>query len=322
MEIQSPFYLLLLIFIPFLILWYQKNGKNNEAVFLISSREFLSERIINSGRKKNTLLKSAHLLILILIIIGLSRPRLIDKITETSVEVVDMILVLDISSSMLADDFQPNRLEAVKITATNFINSRKSDRIGIIVFAGESFIQCPLTVDKSVLKSLIDEINIVSKEYDGTAIGMAIANATNRLRKSSVKSKVMVLLSDGSNNSGEIDPRTSAELAAQYGIKIYTIGAGTNQAFTRIPGRGLIKNEIDEETLQFIADKTGGKFFRATDIKALESIYNEIDVLERSEIEVKEYSNYTEIYIWILFPALMLGLFMEMYKRFILRSMF
>ena len=322
MEIQSPFYLLLLIFIPFLIFWYQKNGKNNEAVFLISSKEFLSERIINSGRKKNILLKSGQLLILILIIIGLSRPRLIDKITETSVEVVDMILVLDISSSMLADDFQPNRLEAVKKTATNFINSRKSDRIGIIVFAGESFIQCPLTVDKSVLKSLIDEINIVSKEYDGTAIGMAIANATNRLRKSSVKSKVMVLLSDGSNNSGEIDPRTAAELASQYDIKIYTIGAGTNQAFTRIPGRGLIKNEIDEETLKFIANKTGGKFFRATDIKALESIYNEIDALERSEIEVKEYSNYTEIYIWILFPALILGLFIEFYKRFFLRSMF
>ena len=304
------------------MLWYRKNGKNNEAVFLISSKEFLSERIINSGRKKNTLLKSAQLLILILIIIGLSRPRLIDKVTETSVEVVDMILVLDISSSMLADDFQPNRLEAVKKTATNFINSRKSDRIGIIVFAGESFIQCPLTVDKSVLKSLIDEINIVSKEYDGTAIGMAIANATNRLRKSLVKSKVMVLLSDGSNNSGEIDPRTSAELASQYDIKIYTIGAGTNQAFTRIPGRGLIKNEIDEETLKFIANKTGGKFFRATDIKALESIYNEIDTLERSEIEVKEYSNYTEIYIWILFPALILGLFIEFYKRFFLRSMF
>ena len=322
MEIKSPFYLLFLTIIPFLVLWYQKKGKKNEAIFLISSKQFLSERIIYSGRKKNTLLKSGQLLTLILIIIGLSRPQLIDKIKETSVEVVDMILVLDISSSMLADDFQPNRLEAVKKTAVNFINSRKSDRIGIIVFAGESFIQCPLTVDKLVLKSLIDEINIVSKEYDGTAIGMAIANATNRLRKSLVKSKVMVLLSDGSNNSGEIDPRTAAELALQYDIKIYTIGAGTNQAFTRIPGRGLIKNEIDEETLKFIANKTGGKFFRATDIKALESIYNEIDTLERSEIEVKEYSNYTEIYIWILFPALILGLFIEFYKRFFLRSMF
>ena len=322
MEIQSPFYLFFLVIIPSLLFWYQKKGKRNEAVFFISSEQFLSEGIINSGRKKNILLKSGQLLSIFLIIVGLSRPQLVDKITETSVEVVDMILVLDISSSMLADDFQPNRLEAVKKTAVNFINSRKSDRIGIIVFAGESFIQCPLTVDKSVLKSLIDEINIVSKEYDGTAIGMAIANATNRLRKSLVKSKVMVLLSDGSNNSGEIDPRTAAELALQYDIKIYTIGAGTNQAFTRIPGRGLIKNEIDEETLKFIANKTGGKFFRATDIKALESIYNEIDTLERSEIEVKEYSNYTEIYIWILFPALILGLFIEFYKRFFLRSMF
>ena len=322
MELQSPFYLFLLTIIPFLLFWYQSKGKKNEAVFLISSKQFLSEAIINSGRKKNILLKSGQLLTIILIIFGLSRPRLVDKITETSVEVVDMILVLDISSSMLADDFKPNRLEAVKNTAVNFINSRKSDRIGIIVFAGESFIQCPLTVDKSVLKSLIDEINIVSKEYDGTAIGMAIANATNRLRKSQVKSKVMVLLSDGSNNSGEIDPRTAAELALQYDIKIYTIGAGTNQALTRIPGRGLIKNEIDEETLKFIANKTGGRFFRATDIKALESIYNEIDTLERSEIEVKEYSNYTEIYIWILFPALILGLFIEFYKRFFLRSMF
>ena len=322
MEIQSPLYLLFLIVLPFLILWYHKKGKKKEALFLISSKQFFSKDIINSGRKKNILLRVFQLLILLLIIIGLSRPRIVDKITETSVEVVDMILVLDISSSMLADDFQPNRLEAVKKTAIKFIDSRKSDRIGIIVFAGESFIQCPLTVDKSVLKSLIDEINIVSKEYDGTAVGMAIANATNRLRKSQVKSKVMVLLSDGSNNSGEIDPRTAAELALQYGIKIYTIGAGTNQAFTRIPGRGLIKNEIDEETLKFIANKTGGKFFRATDIKALESIYNEIDILERSEIEVKKYSKYTEIYIWVLLPALILGLLMEIYKRFIFRSMF
>ena len=322
MEIHSPLYLLLLILLPLLIIWYYKKGKKNEALFLISSKQFFSKEIISSGKKRNLFLRLCQLLTLLLIIIGLSRPRLVDKISETSVEVVDMILVLDISSSMLADDFKPNRLDAVKKTAIDFIDLRKSDRIGIIVFAGESFIQCPLTVDKSILKSLIDEINIVSKEYDGTAIGMAIANATNRLRKSQVKSKVMVLLSDGSNNSGEIDPRTAAELASQYDITIYTIGAGTNQAFTRIPGRGLIKNEIDEETLKFIANKTGGKFFRATDIKALESIYNEIDILERSEIEVKEYSNYTEIYIWILLPAFILGFLIEIYKRFIFRSMF
>ena len=321
MEIKSPLYLILLFFIPALILWYKKKGKRHEATLLISSRKFLSGSIINSGRNKNNFLKFSQIIVILLIIIGLSRPRIVDKITETKVDVIDMILVLDISSSMLADDFKPNRLEAVKKTAINFIDSRQSDRIGIIVFAGESFIQCPLTVDKVVLKSLINEINIASKEYDGTAIGMAIASATNRLRKSQVKSKVMVLLSDGSNNSGQIDPKTAAELASQYNIKIYTIGAGTNQDFTRIPGRGLIKNEIDEETLKFIAKNTGGKFFRATDIQALESIYNEIDNLERSEIEVKEYTNYSEIYSWILLPSLLLGLLIEVVRKFIFRSM-
>ena len=320
MEIESPLYLLLFVILPFLFIWYQKRGKNHEALFLISSRTFLSKKILKAGSLKNNMLKSSHFIILFLIIIGLSRPRIIDKIKETSIEVVDMILVLDISSSMLADDFKPNRLEAVKKTAIDFVGSRKSDRIGIVVFAGESFIQCPLTVDKGVLKTLINEINIVSKEYDGTAIGMAIANATNRLRKSEVKSKVMVLLSDGSNNSGQIDPKSAAEIASQYDIKIYTIGAGTNQEFTRIPGRGLIKNEIDEETLQFIAKKTGGKFFRATDIQALENIYNEIDNLERSEIEVKEYTNYSEMYIWILFPSLMIGLLTEFFKRNLFRT--
>ena len=321
MELKSPLYLILLIIVPCLILWYYKKGKNKEASFRISSKHFLSNGIINSGNKKNNFIKISQIITIFLIIIGLSRPRLVDKIKETSVEVVDMMLVLDISSSMLADDFKPNRLEAVKRTAANFIDSRKSDRIGILVFAGESFIQCPLTVDKSVLKSLIKEISIVSKEYDGTAIGIAIANATNRLRKSEVKSKVMVLLSDGSNNSGEIDPRTASELAAQYDIKIYTIGAGTDQAFTKIPGRGLIKNEIDEETLKFIANVTGGKFFRATDIDALEDIYSEIDELERSEIEVREYAQYTEIYIWFLLPSLLLGLITEIFRRFIFKSM-
>ena len=321
MELKNPLYLIFLIIIPILILWYYKQGNKKEAAFRISSKQFLSKEIIHSGKKKNNFIIISHAIMVLLIIIGLSRPRIVDKITETSIEVVDMMLVLDISSSMLADDFKPNRLEAVKKTATNFIDSRKSDRIGILVFAGESFIQCPLTVDKSVLKSLIKEISIASKEYDGTAIGIAIANATNRLRKSDVKSKVMILLSDGSNNSGEIDPRTASELAAQYGIKVYTIGAGTDQAFTKIPGRGLIKNEIDEETLKFIANVTGGKFFRATDINALEDIYSEIDLLERSEIDVREYTKYTEIYIWFLLPSLFVGLITEFVRRFLFRSM-
>ncbi len=320
MEFKNPIYLILLFTIPLLILWYSKYGKNKEALIRISSKKFLSDEIIKSGRNKNYLIKLFNLLSLLLIIIGIARPQLVDKLSKTSVNVVDMILVLDISSSMLADDFKPNRLEAVKKTAVDFIDSRKTDRIGILVFAGESFIQCPLTIDKTVLKSLIEEITIASKEYDGTAIGMAIANATNRLRKSNVESKVMILLSDGSNNSGEIDPKTASELAAQYNIKIYTIGAGTNQSYTRIPGRGLIKNEIDEETLIYISEVTGGKFFRATDVAALEAIYNEINMLERSEIEVKEYSQYTEIFGWFLIPSLFLGFFSELIRRFLFKS--
>ena len=318
MEFHHPFYLILLGFIPALIIWNLKYGKNYEGTLRFSSN-FFSQDLLKSGKRKYHFLKYIYLLILFLVVIGIARPRYVNNLKETSVSVIDMLLVLDISTSMLADDFKPNRLEAVKETASDFIEDRKEDRIGILVFAGESFIQCPLTIDKTVLASLVNEIEVASKEYDGTAIGMAIANGTNRLRNSNVDSKVMILLSDGSNNSGEIDPITAAELAAQFNIKIYTIGAGTNQSYTRIPGRGLIRNEIDEETLIQIAKVTGGRYFRATDIAALESIYSEISSLERSEIEVNEYTQYTELYGWFLIPAFILGMGMEVTRRSIFR---
>ena len=319
MLFESPFSLTLLLLIPLLALWYVKSGAKNQGTLQISSERYTSLKIRRSGLYKKNIILCLHLLIIVFIVIALSRPQKIDKITENSVNVVDILLVLDISSSMLADDFLPNRLEAVKETAMNFIYNRKEDRIGILVFAGEPFIQCPLTIDKSILKSLISEIKVASKEYDGTAIGMAIANGTNRFRSSDVESKVMILLSDGSNNSGEIDPITAAELASQFGIKIYTIGAGTDQAFTKIPGRGLIVNEIDESTLKKIANETGGEYFRATDIKALESIYLKIDELERSEIEVNEYTLYKELYGWFLIPALLLSILLLVLKQIIFR---
>ena len=320
MDFQHPWYFTLFLILPILIGWYRTSGRKKEGTIRISSSVYISDEIKLIGSRKNKLLKTAYLLVLSLLILGLARPRLIDNLQETSVSVIDMLLVLDISSSMLADDFPPNRLEAVKKTAGEFIKGRKEDRIGILVFAGESFIQCPLTVDKTVLQSLIKEITIASKEQEGTDIGMAIANGTNRLRNSDVESRVMILLSDGSNNAGEIDPKTAAGLAAEYDIKIYTIGAGTNQSYTRIPGRGLIRNEIDEETLKHIANVTGGKFFRATDIEALASIYSEIDQLERSEIEVKEFTLYKELYGWFLIPAFLMGLGMETTRRSIFRS--
>ena len=321
MQFQSPYYLILLLIIPGLILWYYNLGKKNQGTIQISSEIFTSVAMKRTGSMKMILVLGIHLLIIFLIILGISRPRKVNKIEETSVNVIDILLVLDISSSMLADDFSPNRLEAVKRSAMDFISNRKEDRIGILVFAGESFIQCPLTIDKSILKSLIGEIKVASKEYDGTAIGMAIANGTNRFRSSNVESKVMILLSDGSNNSGEIDPITAAKLAKEFDIKIYTIGAGTDQAYTKIPGRGLIVNEIDEVTLKKIASVTGGKYYRATDIKALELIYSDINDLERSDIEVNEYTHYEELYGWFLIPALILATLLEAIKKVLFRMM-
>ena len=320
MEFQYPWYLVCFILIPGLQLWHKKYGQFREGTITYSSEAFFSESLKNSGRYRIAFLRFIHLFILTLIVIALARPRLVDQLQQTSVDVIDMVLVLDISSSMLADDFSPNRLDVVKQTARDFISGRRGDRVGLLVFAGQSFIQCPLTVDLDVLQNLLKEVTIAPRDYDGTAIGMAIANATNRLRHSEAESKVMILLSDGSNNAGEIEPTTAADLAAEFDIRIYTIGAGTNQSYTRIPGRGLIRNEIDEETLMEIAEKTGGKYFRATDQTALTEIYNEIDQLERSEIEVKEFTRHREIYGWFLIPAFLAGLGIETARNFIFRN--
>ena len=304
----SPLYLTGLIVIPMIYLWMRKAGKKNEGTVRISSSELISEKMKRQGRNRIRMLTLLQYLTIVLVILSLSRPRLRDSLQITNMDVVDIVLVIDISSSMLATDFPPNRLEAVKKTAKNFIDARSGDRIGVLVFAGESFIQCPLTLDKEVLISLMDEVKVAEQSYDGTAIGMAIANAINRLRHSDAMSKVMILLSDGSNNAGELDPLTSADLASNFGIKIYTIGAGTNQDVSFIPGRGYIRNEIDEETLKSIAERTDGKYFRATNISGLEQVYATIDELERTEVEIKEYTRYKELFGWFLIPALVFGL--------------
>ena len=304
----SPLYLTGLIVIPMIYLWMRKAGKKNEGTVRISSSELISEKMKRQGRNRIRILTLLQYLTIVLVILSLSRPRLRDSLQITNMDVVDIVLVIDISSSMLATDFPPNRLEAVKKTAKNFIDARSGDRIGVLVFAGESFIQCPLTVDKEVLISLMDEVKVAEQSYDGTAIGMAIANAINRLRHSDAMSKVMILLSDGSNNAGELDPLTSADLASNFGIKIYTTGAGTNQDVSFIPGRGYIRNEIDEETLKSIAERTDGKYFRATNISGLEQVYATIDELERTEVEIKEYTRYKELFGWFLIPALVFGL--------------
>ena len=319
MKFANPWYLCALLLIPLMEIWYRKYGKRKESVVNISSKELMIESFITGGKYRHLILRVLGLILLCLIILGLARPQHVDTLEKTKVDVVDIVLVLDISSSMLAEDFKPNRLEAVKRTAAQFIESRSGDRIALLVFAGETFIQCPLTVDTEVIGNLLSEVTVAERAYDGTAIGMAIVNAVNRLRGSTAKSKVMVLLSDGSNNAGELDPLTAADIATEFDIKIYTIGAGTNQATTFITNRGYVKNEIDEETLKEIAARTKGKYFRATDEESLRDVYSEIDNLERTEIEVKEYTRYRELYSVFFIPALVIGLFHDILERFIFK---
>ena len=318
----NPWYLLILAILPLIFIYKSFLSRSKDGSFRISSKSIISEKMIRKGVYKKRLLSFIQYLSMFLIILGLSRPRLIESLQEKNIEIVDIVLVIDISSSMLATDFQPNRLEVVKKTAKDFITQRKGDRLGILVFAGESFIQCPLTIDNEVLLSLMSEIKVAQQSYDGTAIGMAIANATNRLRNSDAKSKVMILLSDGSNNAGELDPNTAADLAKQFGIKIYTIGAGTNQDVSFIPGRGYIRNEIDEETLKAIAKQTGGQYFRATNTEGLKEIYSTINALERTEVEIKVFTQYRELYGWLFIPALALGLGGNLLGRLYFRRWF
>ena len=329
MELGQPYYLLLLLLLPILVFWYIIKGQNQEASIRFSNLDLIPESVINNGININKVFILIKLLIMSLIIIALARPRLSNTIRETNMEIIDILLVIDQSSSMLAQDFKPNRLEAAKDVAKIFIKDRSGDRFGIIVFAGESYIQCPLTRDVNVLIDFTDEIDIIDEEHDGTAIGMALANSINRLRDSETETKIIILLSDGSNNKGELDPITAAELAAKFNIKIYTIAAGAKglapYPVTDVWGRKVLQNiqvDVDEESLQQIASITGGQFFRATDNNSLEMVYKEIDKLERTKIEVEEYQNYTELYSWFTIPAAFSSLIFIFLSRGIFNKLF
>jgi Ca-activated chloride channel family protein len=246
---------------------------------------------------------AAKIIAALLVVIALARPQSGTASREVTSEGIDIMLVLDVSGSMKAEDFKPNnRLYVAKEVIKDFVEGRTNDRIGLVVFAGQSFTQCPLTLDYDVLLSFLDEIDFGMIE-DGTAIGMALANAVNRLRESEAKSKVIVLLTDGVNNRGQIEPLTAAEIAKTLGIKVYTIGAGK-------PGNALypvedpvfgkryvyIPNEIDEESLSQIAELTGGRYYRAQSEQMLERVYQEISLLEKTEVKIKEYVQYEELF--------------------------
>ncbi len=302
----DPLFLYFLAVIPAMVVFYLiKQQKATAALRMPGLHSFKGSGTSFRHYLRHLLFAIRTLAVLLLIIV-LARPQATDKFQNISTEGIDIVLALDISGSMLARDFRPDRLEASKNVATEFISGRPYDRIGLVVFSGESFTQCPLTTDHAVLVNLLREIQSGMIE-DGTAIGMGLATAVNRIKDSEAKSRVIILLTDGVNNRGEIAPATAAGIAKTYGIRVYTIGVGT-QGMAPYPVQtpyGIqyqdMQVEIDEEILREIASSTGGKYFRATDNNKLVQVYSEIDKLEKSKIDVRQFSRKEEKY---LIPAI------------------
>lgn len=310
-EFHNPEFLWLLIAIPLLAVWYFFVRKKDTAVLTIPSvKGFNASGAILP--KLKPLLYIFRLLALAFLFVALARPQNVSVTTKVKANRgIDIVMAIDVSASMLAKDLKPNRLEALKTVATNFVNRRPNDRIGIVVYAGESFTQTPITSDKGIVKRTISEIKWGQLE-GGTAIGMGLGSAVNRLKESKAKSKVIILLTDGVNNSGFVDPKTATELAKELNIKVYTIGIGTNGMadfpYAKDPKTGKLQFrkqqvEIDEDLLKFIAAETEGQYFRATNNTKLQAIYDEIDKLEKTKIEELKYSSFDEKYRFLVFIA-------------------
>jgi len=294
----------LFLLLPLAVLWYIFNYKKQTAELKMSSLKGF--KITNSWLPKiKHLLFALRLIALALLITAIARPRTVDVSTKTkTTKGIDIVMAIDVSASMLAKDLAPNRLEALKDVASEFIKGRPNDRIGLVEYAGESYTKTPITSDKAIVLRSLKEIKYNTIIEGGTAIGMGLATAVNRIKDSKAISKVIILLTDGVNNSGFIDPKIASELALEYGIKTYTIGLGTNgmalSPIAILPNGnfqyGRVQVEIDEELLKEIAEVTGGKYFRATNNEKLAEIYDEINKLEKTEIEEFKFYNYEEKY--------------------------
>ncbi|MBK8230193.1 MAG: VWA domain-containing protein [Candidatus Eisenbacteria bacterium] len=308
-------WLLLLLPVPLVFLWLRH--RNERAMTVAAQWSSLAPHLTRATARTRyaRFLPLLRTLALLCLVVALARPRFGEREVEVTTEGVDIVLALDISGSMKAEDFQPhNRLYVAKHAAEEFIEGRENDRIGLVVFASNSFTQCPLTTDYEVLKRLLGEVNFGDVK-DGTAIGMGIVNAVNRLKDVPGRSRVVILLTDGQNNAGSVDPITAAELAHSMGVRIYTIGAGSEdeapypvddplwgRRYVRLPA------SVDDATLTQVADITGGRYYRATDAEALARIYREIDGMEKTKVETREWVNYSEVGSYLAIPALLLVL--------------
>ncbi|MDA0986657.1 MAG: VWA domain-containing protein [Bacteroidetes bacterium] len=312
----NPLFLILLLVVPIIVYWFFFYKKNKVTAIDYPTLKNLEVIPLTLREKIKNLPNILRILVILFAILALARPQSKIKSEVVKTEGIDIILAIDISASMLAEDLKPNRIEAAKKVGQQFVTQRMNDRIGLVVFSGESFTQCPLTIDYNILQNSIQNIKHGVVE-DGTAIGLGIANSINRLKESKSKSKVIILLTDGVNNRGEIDPLTAAEIALQFGIKIYTVATGT---FGTAPypietpfGKQyqMVPVEIDEKTLRQVSNRTGGKFYRATKYSELKNIYSEIDKLEKTKINVRSYTRHKDLFYFPLSLCLVF-LFLEL----------
>lgn len=324
----NPNYLWLLLILPVVLTWQIFSRNKTQPLLKMPSLSNFQEGSFFWARIFHGLF-IFRLCAIGLIILAIARPQTVDISTRTKTNKgIDIVMAIDVSSSMLAQDLKPDRLTALKRVAGEFIEDRRSDRIGLVVYAGESYTKTPITSDKNIVKSSMREINFQGLIEDGTAIGMGLATSVNRLKDSKAKSKIIILLTDGVNNSGFIDPKIATELAVEFGIKTYTIGLGSNGTALAPVGilpngkfkYGLTKVEIDEALLKEIALKTGGIYFRATNNQKLEEIYQEINKLEKTEIEEFKYYNYEEKYRILILLAIGFIIFEWIFRNTLFKS--
>ena len=324
----NPNYLWLLLILPVVLTWQIFSKNKTQPLLKMPSLSNFQEGSFFWARIFHGLF-IFRLCAIGLIILAIARPQTVDISTRTKTNKgIDIVMAIDVSSSMLAQDLKPDRLTALKRVAAEFIEDRRSDRIGLVVYAGESYTKTPITSDKNIVKSSMREINFQGLIEDGTAIGMGLATSVNRLKDSKAKSKIIILLTDGVNNSGFIDPKIATELAVEFGIKTYTIGLGSNGTALAPVGilpngkfkYGLTKVEIDEALLKEIALKTGGIYFRATNNQKLEEIYQEINKLEKTEIEEFKYYNYEEKYRIMILLAIGFIIFEWIFRNTLFKS--
>lgn len=324
MTFQNFEYLFLLLLIIPYILWYMLRHHKSTPSLQVSSISPFKHVPISFRQHFVHLPFICRLVCLVFAVLALARPQISNSWSEKNVEGIDIMLCMDVSTSMLAEDLKPNRIEAAKKVAMEFIVGRPNDNIGLTLFAGEAYTQCPMTVDHSVLLNLLDgmRVDMAQRGFieDGTAIGMGIANAITRLKDSKAKSKIIILLTDGTNNRGQISPNTAADIAKSMGIRVYTIGVGTNgeAPYPMLVGGRIeyvnVPVEIDSESLASIASKTNGEFYRATNTQKLQEIYKMIDQLERTKMNVKNYSKQEEAF-GIFIMVSLLALILEMLFR-------